>query len=76
MPHKSKSATPDTTVQALLNQINQVDTTEAAPFLPVDDPAFLKCSNALQPLLNQESDYRDTESRRLSLPSSVLPPPL
>ena len=60
--------------QSVRDQINQVHRKEAAPFLPVDDLNFTKCSNALKHLLHNE--YDRSNGQRLSLPSSVLPPPI
>lgn len=62
-------------IQQLRQKINQAHQVDKPPFLPVANPDFLKCSNALQHLLPDKHDYRDTKSRMLPLPSRVLPPP-
>lgn len=62
-------------VQAVCDQITHAHVAEQPPFLPVTDKQFIRCSNALNPLLGDHG-YRDTASRQLPLPSSILPPPL
>ena len=58
-------------------QIQQANQPDAPSFLPVDNKGFIQCSKAIAELIiDKHHEYHGIPSARLSLPSTVLPPPL